>query len=82
MRRAQGTFGVGPKNADPGRRKHHVRPRLSEDGSAPAIFRATSADGVDWVRGNGGNPLLQGTAAAFNADASGQSRTWRCSSSG
>jgi hypothetical protein len=55
---------------------------LSEDGSAPAIFRATSADGVDWVRGNGGNPVLQGTAEAFDADASGQSRTWRCSSSG
>jgi hypothetical protein len=53
-----------------------------EDGSAPAIFRATSADGVDWVRGNGGNPVLQGTAAAFEADASGQSQTWRCSSSG
>ncbi len=40
----------------------------AEDGSAPAIYIATSADGVNWVRGNGGNPVLQGTAGAFNAD--------------
>jgi predicted GH43/DUF377 family glycosyl hydrolase len=39
-----------------------------EDGSAPAIFLATSADGVNWVRGNSGNPVLQGTAGAFDAD--------------
>jgi predicted GH43/DUF377 family glycosyl hydrolase len=39
-----------------------------EDGSAPAIFLATSADGVNWVRGNAGNPVLQGTAGAFDAD--------------
>src|SRR5438034_193907 len=39
-----------------------------EDGRAPAIFLATSADGVTWVRGNSGNPVLQGTAAAFDAD--------------
>jgi predicted GH43/DUF377 family glycosyl hydrolase len=39
-----------------------------EDGSAPALFLATSADGVNWVRGNGGNPVLQGTAGAFDAD--------------
>jgi predicted GH43/DUF377 family glycosyl hydrolase len=39
-----------------------------EDGSAPAIFLATSADGTTWVRGNGGNPVLRGTAGAFDAD--------------
>ena len=39
-----------------------------EDGSAPAIFLATSADGTTWVRGNSGNPVLQGTAGAFDAD--------------
>src|SRR4029078_8143143 len=39
----------------------------AEDGSAPAIYIATSADGVNWARGNGGNPVLQGTAGAFNA---------------
>jgi hypothetical protein len=39
-----------------------------EDGSAPAIYLATSADGVNWVRGNGGNPVLQATAGAFDAD--------------
>src|SRR5215469_5362029 len=27
-----------------------------EDGGAPAIYLATSPDGVTWVRGNGGNP--------------------------
>jgi hypothetical protein len=27
------------------------------------------------VRGNGGNPVLLGTAEAFDADVSGQSRT-------
>ena len=39
-----------------------------EDGSAPAIYLATSADGATWVRGNSGNPVLQGTAGAFDAD--------------
>jgi predicted GH43/DUF377 family glycosyl hydrolase len=39
-----------------------------EDGSAPAIYLATSADGVKWVRGNSGNPVLQGTAGAFDAN--------------
>jgi predicted GH43/DUF377 family glycosyl hydrolase len=39
-----------------------------EDGSAPKIFLATSADGTTWVRGNSGNPVLQGTAGAFDAD--------------
>ena len=39
-----------------------------EDGSAPAIYLATSADGVNWVRGNGGNPVLKATAGAFDAD--------------
>jgi len=38
-----------------------------EDGSAPAIYLATSADGVNWVR-NSANPVLQGTAGAFDAD--------------
>lgn len=39
-----------------------------EDGGAPAIFLATSTDGVNWVRANLGNPVLQGTAGAFDAD--------------
>jgi predicted GH43/DUF377 family glycosyl hydrolase len=39
-----------------------------EDGSAPAIFLATSTDGTTWVRGNSGNPVLQGTTGAFDAD--------------
>jgi predicted GH43/DUF377 family glycosyl hydrolase len=40
----------------------------AEDGSAPAIFLATSTDASTWVRANGGNPVLQGTAGAFDAD--------------
>jgi predicted GH43/DUF377 family glycosyl hydrolase len=40
----------------------------AEDGSAPAIFLATSADGVNWVRANSGSPVLQGMAGAFDAD--------------
>ena len=40
----------------------------AEDGSAPAIFLATSTDGVTWTRANGLNPVLQGTAGAFDAD--------------
>jgi predicted GH43/DUF377 family glycosyl hydrolase len=39
-----------------------------EDGGASAIFLATSADGVNWTRANGGNPVLQGTAGAFDAN--------------
>ena len=38
----------------------------AEDGSAPAIYLATSADGINWARGNGGNPVLQGTAGTFD----------------
>lgn len=38
-----------------------------EDGSAPAIYLATSTDhGATWTRANGGNPVLQGTAGAFD----------------
>jgi predicted GH43/DUF377 family glycosyl hydrolase len=40
----------------------------SEDGSGPEIFMATSSDGVAWTRANGGNPVLTGTAGAFDAD--------------
>src|SRR6266700_4414299 len=40
----------------------------AEDGAAPAIFLATSTDGTNWVRANGGSPVLQGTAGAFDAD--------------
>jgi predicted GH43/DUF377 family glycosyl hydrolase len=40
----------------------------SEDGGAPAIFMATSSDGLAWTRANGGNPVLQGTAGAFDAN--------------
>jgi predicted GH43/DUF377 family glycosyl hydrolase len=39
-----------------------------EDGSAPAIYLATSVDGTNWVRGNSGKAVLQGTAGAFDAD--------------
>jgi predicted GH43/DUF377 family glycosyl hydrolase len=39
-----------------------------EDGSAPAIYLATSADGVNWVRGNSGSSVLKGTAGTFDAD--------------
>jgi predicted GH43/DUF377 family glycosyl hydrolase len=37
-----------------------------EDGGAPAIFLATSTDGINWTRANGGHPVLQGTAGAFD----------------
>lgn len=40
----------------------------AEDGRAPAIFLATSTDGVNWVRAHGGSPVLQATAGAFDAD--------------
>lgn len=40
-----------------------------EDGSAPAIFFATSTDGgATWTRANSGSPVLQGTTGAFDAD--------------
>jgi predicted GH43/DUF377 family glycosyl hydrolase len=39
-----------------------------EDGSAPAIFLATSTDGVNWTRANGNAAVLQGTPGAFDAD--------------
>ena len=38
----------------------------SEDGRRPAVFLATSSDGTTWARANGGNPVLQGTAGAFD----------------
>ena len=40
----------------------------AEDGSAPAEFLATSTNGTTWARANGGNPVLQGTAGAFDED--------------
>ena len=40
----------------------------SEDGRSPAIFLATSSDGTTWARANNGNPVLQGTAGAFDED--------------
>jgi len=40
----------------------------SEDGRRPAIFLATSSDGTTWARANSGNPVLQGTAGAFDED--------------
>ncbi len=40
----------------------------AEDGGAPAIFIATSSDGVAWTRANAGNPVLQGTPGSFDAD--------------
>jgi len=40
----------------------------SEDGGKPAIFIATSSDGVTWARANGGAPVMQGTVAAFDGD--------------
>jgi predicted GH43/DUF377 family glycosyl hydrolase len=41
---------------------------IAEDGSGPAIFLATSTDGVHWTRANSGSPVLQGTAGAFDAN--------------
>jgi predicted GH43/DUF377 family glycosyl hydrolase len=40
----------------------------SEDGGKPAVFMATSSDGLTWTRGNSGAPVLQGTPAAFDGD--------------
>jgi predicted GH43/DUF377 family glycosyl hydrolase len=41
----------------------------AEDGSAPAIFLAISTDGgATWTRANGGSPVLEGTAGAFDAN--------------
>ena len=38
----------------------------AEDGGGPALFLATSSDGTTWARANAGNPVLQGTASAFD----------------
>ena len=38
----------------------------SDDGRAPVIFMATSADGTNWTRANGGAPVLQGTPSSFD----------------
>jgi predicted GH43/DUF377 family glycosyl hydrolase len=38
----------------------------AEDGAGPAIFLATSTNGMTWTRANGGNPVLTGTAGAFD----------------
>src|SRR5262245_13994893 len=40
----------------------------AEDGSRPALFSATSTDGLTWTRAAGGAPVLQGTPAAFDQD--------------
>ena len=40
----------------------------AEDGGGPAIFLATSTNGTTWTRANGGSPVLQGTAGAFDED--------------
>src|SRR5262245_61208652 len=40
----------------------------AEDGGGPALFLATSTNGTIWVRANGGAPVLQGTAGAFDED--------------
>jgi predicted GH43/DUF377 family glycosyl hydrolase len=40
----------------------------AEDGSGPAIFAATSADGVNWTRANNGDPVLEGTDGTFDAN--------------
>ncbi len=40
----------------------------AEDGRGSAIFLATSSNGTVWARANGGNPVLQGTPAAFDED--------------
>ncbi len=40
----------------------------SEDGGKPALFVATSSDGVTWARANAGAPVVQGTPGAFDGD--------------
>ena len=40
----------------------------AEDGRGPAVFLATSADGLAWTRAHGGAPVLQGTIGAFDGD--------------
>jgi predicted GH43/DUF377 family glycosyl hydrolase len=40
----------------------------AEDGGGPALFLATSTNGTTWARANGGVPVLQGTAGAFDED--------------
>jgi predicted GH43/DUF377 family glycosyl hydrolase len=39
-----------------------------EDGGPSAIFVATSTNGTTWTRGNGGAPVLQGSALSFDQD--------------
>lgn len=39
----------------------------AEDGSGPAIFEATSSDGQNWTRANGGNPVMTGDVGTFDA---------------
>src|SRR5215204_5286101 len=38
----------------------------ADGGGRPAIFMATSTEGTAWTRANGGAPVLQGTASAFD----------------
>jgi predicted GH43/DUF377 family glycosyl hydrolase len=38
----------------------------AEDGSGPAIFRATSTDGAVWTRPVPGDPVVEGTPGAFD----------------
>ena len=38
----------------------------AEDGAAPAIFEATSTDGLSWTRARSGLPVLAGTSGTFD----------------
>jgi predicted GH43/DUF377 family glycosyl hydrolase len=38
----------------------------AEDGSGPAIFEATSSNGKNWTRANGGDPVMVGGTGAFD----------------
>jgi predicted GH43/DUF377 family glycosyl hydrolase len=40
----------------------------AEDGSGPAIFRVTSTDGKTWTRPVTNDPVLEGTAGAFDEE--------------
>jgi predicted GH43/DUF377 family glycosyl hydrolase len=40
----------------------------AEDGSGPAIFRVTSTDGKTWTRSVTNDPVLEGTAGAFDEE--------------
>lgn len=40
---------------------------VAEDGRGPAIFEATSPDGLAWTRQHGGAPVLEGTPGTFDA---------------